>query len=232
MKYFKIILLVAIIFTMFSCDNRNANLPEMSFIYDDSQLYNYQNHNFIDVTASLDAVNSFISEKKINLEYNSDYVTVDTHTGDNKFIRTDSLGYATFQVIIQDDADNYGHIPIEFQMDDYHSVEETLSLDVKDMPKITTIDYAPSMFQGASQTIKVTFFSQTGDAINQSVSIIPDIGNVNYSPILTDDEGVIEFVFTAPSIEVDIAEIEIYLDEFTDGYGEPDISQRLTININ
>ena len=231
MKYLNLLLLIAVTITVISCDNRDANLPEISFIYNDSQLYNYQNHNTIEVTISLDAVNSFISEKRVNLEYNSEFVTVVTGTGFDYFVRTDTLGYATLEVIIQDNADNYGHVQIEFQMDDYLSVKRTLTLNVRDMPKISATDYQPSMAYGDTQIIEITFVSETGDASNKSVTFIPDVGTVNSSPQTTNDEGIVEFVYTAPAGIDSNAEIDVYLDQFTDGFGEPDISQRITINL-
>jgi len=231
MKYLQIFLLITVLFLLNSCDDRNADLPELSLSYDSNTfLSNYINHNLITVTVSLEGLNSLITDQRIDITYNHEYMLAVTQTGYNNYVRTDSLGFTTFDVLVEDVETNYGQLQIEFEMADYSSVNDVLTLFVHDMPRFENIQYNANMNLNDDQYITVTFNSETDDQINQLVTMVPEVGTVQNSQMTTDENGEVTFKYYSPSTTESETYIDIYLNEYQTPTGNHSIKERITIN--
>lgn len=228
MRYLKLLtILIIIISALVACDSRNEDLPDMSFSYPGSSFVaNYQNYNDVEVIVSLDGIDSYTSEKRINLTYDSEALTVVTGTGQADLVVTDNGGIAQFTVVVDDSGIVSGNVNIQFQMDDYNSVKETFTLYVHDIPRLeaSNIDFPATMNYATTAEIEVQLLSDTNDHLQQSIEVYSEYGSVDLNTITTDDTGSATFFYTAPAEEVTSGYIDFSLSDY------PEIDLRINID--
>jgi len=189
MNMIKTLLLIAICIILFSCDNRNANIPELAVtISKDSTIINtlYTNteSNSANIHIKLSGeYEDAYANKRVDMEYDHSKLTV-VVGGDANFCYTDGTG--TAQGFIT--ALSSGDTNIRFYLRDYKNVSVKKNLTILD-PSISYLAANPTSAIADGNPASVITIRITPSTSGKQIALETTLGTLNPETATTNANG-------------------------------------------
>ncbi|MDD3049875.1 MAG: hypothetical protein PHR06_01890 [Candidatus Cloacimonetes bacterium] len=183
---------------LFSCDNRGNDKPEMDFSSLKDTLYQHPDYDHCDFEIQLTGNTSYISERQINFEYDTEKGTI-IGAGSSLLAYTDENGYLKAEYVVSDSV--FGWVQLTAKMEVFPSVEQTISIYVLDMPNIFLSAQPDTVSVNSSTTITIALESSTDNISGQNIDleIMAGEGTLSLDSVLTNSDGLATFVYQSGS---------------------------------